>query len=109
MLITDLIMPGGMTGLGFQTVHPFHAEAIDHYRSHGWAFMGMKTIVTDVVRENNQTYRLGWTEQCKDGTKMGYGLPEYVLLFRKPPTDRSNGYARHAGSTSTSGCRFIAL
>jgi DNA modification methylase len=24
---------------------------------------------------------------------MGAGLPEYVLLFRKAPTDRSNGYA----------------
>jgi hypothetical protein len=24
---------------------------------------------------------------------MGCGLPEYVLLFRKPPTDTSNGYA----------------
>ena len=24
---------------------------------------------------------------------MGAGLPEYVMLFRKPPTDRSNGYA----------------
>lgn len=24
---------------------------------------------------------------------MGAGMPEYVLLFRKPPTDRSNGYA----------------
>jgi hypothetical protein len=24
---------------------------------------------------------------------MGNGLPEYVMLFRKPPTDRSNGYA----------------
>src|SRR5260370_41218259 len=53
----------------------------------------MKTIVTDVVRENNQTYRLGWTEQCKDGSRMGFGMPEYLLLFRKPPTDRSNGYA----------------
>jgi hypothetical protein len=45
------------------------------------------------VRENNQTYRLGWSEQCKDGSRMGAGLPEYLLLFRKPPTDRSNGYA----------------
>lgn len=55
--------------------------------------MGMKTIVTDVVRENNQTYRLGWTEQCKDGTKMGVGMPEYLLIFRKPPTDTTNAYA----------------
>jgi DNA modification methylase len=91
--VKDRVVPGGMTGLGFQTVQPFHAEAIAHYQAAGFAFMGMKTIVTDVVRENNQTYRLGWTEQCKDGTKMGAGLPEYLLLFRKPPTDRSNGYA----------------
>jgi hypothetical protein len=55
--------------------------------------MGMKTIVTDVVRENNQTYRLGWTEQCKDGSRMGVGMPEYLLLFRKPQSDPSAGYA----------------
>jgi len=82
-----------MTGLGFQIVYPFHSDCIQHYIKHGFGYMGMKTIVTDVVRENNQTYRLGWTEQCKDGTKMGVGMPEYLLLFRKPPTDRSNGYA----------------
>lgn len=63
-----------------------------HGRKHGFDYMGMITIVTDVVRENNQTYRLGWSEQCKDGTKMGVGSPEYVLLFRKPQTDRSRGY-----------------
>jgi hypothetical protein len=56
---------------------------------------GIKTITTDVVRENNQTYRLGWTEQCKDGSRMGNGMPEYLLVFRKPPTD-----ARTATPTS---------
>jgi hypothetical protein len=89
----DRITPGGINGLGFQTLQPFHCEAISHYTKHGLAFLGMKTIVTDVVRENNQTYRLGWTEQCKDGSRMGCGVPEYLLLFRKPPTDLSNGYA----------------
>lgn len=91
--VKDRIVPGGMTGLGFQTVYPFHARCIEHYNKHGFAYMGMKTIVTDVVRENNQTYRLGWTEQCKDGSKMGVGMPEYLLLFRKPPTDTINSYA----------------
>lgn len=91
--VKDRIAPGGYTGLGFQTVQPFHAECIFHYRRHGFAYLGMKTIVTDVVRENNQTYRLGWTEQCKDGSRMGVGMPEYLLLFRKPPTDASDGYA----------------
>jgi DNA modification methylase len=90
--VKDRIVPGGLTGLGFQTVYPFHAECIRHYTSHGFAYMGMVTIVTDVVRENNQTYRLGWTEQCKDATKMGVGMPEYVLLFRKPQTDTTRSY-----------------
>jgi hypothetical protein len=91
--VKDRVVPSGLTGLGFQTVTPFSDDCIRRFRQHGFGFLGRKTVVTDVVRENNQTYRLGWTEQCKDGSKMGAGLPEYVLLFRKPPTDRSNGYA----------------
>ena len=91
--VKDRVVPGAMTDLGFQTVYRFSDHVCDHFESHGFAFLGRKTIVTDVVRENNQTYRLGWTEQCKDGSRMGAGMPEYLLLFRKPPTDRSNGYA----------------
>jgi DNA modification methylase len=30
---------------------------------------------------------------CKDGSKMGVGCPEYVLLLRKLPTDTSRAYA----------------
>lgn len=91
--VKDRITPGGINGFGFQTVTRISDQCADHFERHGFAFLGRKTIVTDVVRENNQTYRLGWTEQCKDGSRMGAGLPEYVLLFRKPPTDRSVGYA----------------
>ena len=91
--VKDRIVPMGLSGMGAQTVYPFHIDTYNHYVKHGFAYMGMKTIVTDVVRENNQTYRLGWTEQCKDGSKMGVGMPEYLLYFRKPQTDRTNAYA----------------
>ena len=91
--VKDRIVPGGINGMGCQSVYPFHCDTIAHFQRHGFLFMGMKTIVTDVVRENNQTYRLGWTEQCKDGSKMGYGMPEYLLLFRKPQTDTTKGYS----------------
>lgn len=91
--VKDRIVPGGINGLGFQTVYPFSDECVARFQAHGFAFLSRKTITTDVVRENNQTYRLGWSEQCKDGSRMGNGMPEYMLLFRKPPTDRSNGYA----------------
>ena len=91
--VKDRINFGNVTGYGMPTVNPFHAKCIFHYQKHGFVYMGMITVVTDVVRENNQTYRLGWSEQCKDGSKMGVGSPEYILLFRKLPTDRSNGFA----------------
>ena len=91
--VKDRILFGNATGKGVPTVSPFHAEAIMHTAGHGFDYLGMITVVTDVVRENNQTYRLGWTEQCKDGSKMGVGSPEYILLFRKPQTDRTKGYA----------------
>lgn len=89
----DRVMFGNATGTGMPTIEPFHALTIQHYMKHGFQYIGMITVVTDVVRENNQTYRLGWTEQCKDGSKMGIGCPEYILLFRKLPSDHSKAYA----------------
>ncbi|WP_257626538.1 DNA methyltransferase [Janthinobacterium sp. NKUCC06_STL] len=94
--VKDRINFGNVTGAGIPTVSPFHAEALFHGIKHGFDYMGMitvVTVVTDVVRENNQTYRLGYSEVCKDSTKMGVGSPEYILLFHKPQTDRSRGYA----------------
>ncbi len=91
--VKDRINFGNVTGAGVPTVSPFHAEALFHGIKHGFDYLGMVTVVTDVVRENNQTYRLGYTEMCKDGSKMGVGSPEYVLLFHKPQTDRTKGYA----------------
>lgn len=91
--VKDRILFGSVTGEGVPTVNPFHAKTLFHFLSHGFQFMGMRHIDTDVVRENNQTYRLSYTEMLKDATKMGCGSPEYVLLFRKPQSDRSRGYA----------------
>ena len=91
--VKDRIRFGNVTGYGMPSVDPFHSDCIVHYRKHGFIYFGMVTVITDVVRENNQTYRLGWSEQCKDGTKMGVGSPEYILLFRKLPTDTSKGFA----------------
>ena len=91
--VKDRVLFGNATGTGMPTMEPFHALTIQHTMKHGFQYFGMITVVTDVVRENNQTYRLGWSEQCKDGSKMGVGCPEYILLFRKLPTDTSKAYA----------------
>lgn len=91
--VKDRILFGNATGDGMPTVDPFSDLTVMHFIKHGFRYIGRIPITTDVVRENNQTYRLGWTEQCKDGSKMGVGCPEYVLLFRKLPTDTSKAYA----------------
>jgi DNA modification methylase len=89
----DRIVYGSVSGDGMYTVNPFSDKCVAHCIKHGLRYCGRITVATDVVRENNQTYRLGFSENAKDGTKMGVGSPEYVLLFRKLPTDHSKGYA----------------
>lgn len=91
--VKDRILFGNATGTGMPTVDPFSDLTTAHFMRHGFQYMGRITIVTDVVAENSQTYRLGWSEQCKDGTKMGVGCPEYILLFRKLPSDTTRAYA----------------
>jgi DNA modification methylase len=89
----DRIRYSYMTGAGAITTEPFMAHTQLHYIKHGFDLMGTITVTTDVVRENNQTYRLGYSENAKDSTKMGVGLPEYILILRKRPTETNNAYA----------------
>ena len=89
----DRIRFGAVTGDGMPTVDPFSDDTVRAFRKHGFRYCGRITIDTDVVRENAQTYRLGWSENAKDSSKMGCGMPEYVLLFRKLPSDTSKAYA----------------
>lgn len=91
--VKDRVLFGNTTGLGMPSIDPFSDTTTAAFRKHGFVYFGRITVVTDVVRENNQTYRLGWTENSKDGTKMGVGCPEYILLFRKLPTDTQRAYA----------------
>jgi DNA modification methylase len=91
--VKDRVLFQSVTGLGAPSMDYFHEEASLHLRKHGFVKMAIVTITTDVVRENNSTYRLGYTEMLKDATKMGRGCNEYLLLFRKPQTDLTRGYA----------------
>lgn len=91
--VKDRIRFGNVTGDGFPIVDRFSDKTADCFERAGFRLLARITVDTDVVRENNQTYRLGWSENAKDGTKMGAGMPEYVLVFRKLPTDTSVGFA----------------
>ncbi len=91
--VKDRVLFGSVTGLGRPSMDTFHEEAVMHLRKHGFHKLCIPTITTDVVRENNSTYRLSYTEMCKDGTKMGTGCSEYLLVFFKPQTDLTRGYA----------------
>lgn len=91
--VKDRVLFGNVTSLGFPTMDAFHMYTTLHFMKHGFKYFGMVTVTTDVVRENNQTYRLGYTKMRKDSTNMGVGCEEYLLLFRKLPSDTSDGFA----------------
>jgi hypothetical protein len=93
--VKDRIRYSYQNGTSFTTISDFSGQTVAHFEKHGFYLTGKITVTTDVVRENNQTYRLGWSEQCKDASKMGVGMPEYILLFRKRPTESNNAYADH--------------
>jgi DNA modification methylase len=89
----DRVRPGKYNAHGVPTIEPFSDEVTRQFIRAGFVYAGRITLATDVVRENAQTYRLGWSEMAKDGSKMGVGMPEYIQLFRKAPSDSSNAYA----------------
>lgn len=88
--VKDRILYKHQTASGITEVDPFSDLTREAFQNHGFLYEGRRTIVTDVVRENNSTYRLGWSEMTEgDAAKMGSGLPEYMLLFRKRPTQQN--------------------
>lgn len=91
--VKDRMLYSSQTGAGCYTVNPFHAKTMFAFMQHGFEYLGMAIIPTDVVAENNQTYRLGYGEMIKDGTKMGFGSPEFLLTFRKPQSNKGRSYA----------------
>lgn len=91
--VKDRIRFGNVTGQGVPTIEPFSDDCSYSFRKHGFLQLARVTVANDVVRENNQTYRLTYSEMVKDGTKMGAGTNEYWLIFRKPQTDKSKAYA----------------
>ena len=97
---------GSVTGLGFSAMHRFTHRACDCFERNGFHCLGFHYIPTDVVAENNQTYRLGFTEACKDMTKMGAGIPEEIWVYRKAPTTTSDAYADEKVKHNHAICRL---
>lgn len=91
--VKDRVIYSHQTRSGFMEIAPFSDECTFAFQKHGFMYEGRITAVTDVVKENNSSYRLGYTEMTHDASKMGCGLPEYILIFRKPPTDAATSRA----------------
>ncbi len=97
---------GSVTGNGFSTFHRFTHLVCDAMEAAGFYTIGFHYCPTDVVAENNQTYRLGFSEMSKDATKMGSGIPEEIWLFRKAPTSNANAYADTPVTKNMCRCSF---
>jgi DNA modification methylase len=86
----DRILYGSRNN-GWRKIIRFSDRCADAMERHGWDFYGRITIATDPVRENNQTNNLPYAELLKDASRYGVGMPEYLLLFRRPHTKTADG------------------
>jgi hypothetical protein len=50
--VKDRVVPGGMNGMGFQSIYPFHADCINHYTAAGFAYMGTMAWLAPQVRRS---------------------------------------------------------
>jgi len=57
--VKDRIRYSYQNGTSFTTISDFSGQTVQHFIKHGFYLMGKITVTTDVVAENNQTYRLG--------------------------------------------------
>lgn len=76
---------------GFRHIEPFSDKVTTAMRAAGFLFFGRITVATDPVRENAQTNNLPYSELKKDASRFGVGMPEYLLLFRRPHTKTAEG------------------
>lgn len=76
---------------GWRKIIRFSDRCADAMEKHGWDFFGRITIATDPVRENNQTNNLPYSGLLEDASRYGVGMPEYLLLFRRPHTKTAEG------------------
>lgn len=83
----DRIIYGSKSKHNVVHIERFSDHCADAMERHGWLFAGRVTVTTDVVAENSSTHRLTWKEMVKDGSRFGVGMNEYLMIFRKKPSE----------------------
>lgn len=87
--VKDLVYYQGSSARGTSGLRDFSGECIRAYIAAGFDFHCRITVYRDPVLERAKTNAHGllWKTFQADGTFCRTGLPEYVLVFRKWPTN----------------------
>lgn len=90
---------------GFIGLKDFPGDIIRHFTSAGFVYHARITIWKDPLIEAVRTKSIGlnYGQLCKDSTKARVGLPDYVIVFRKPgenmePVTHENGIEEYHGA-----------
>lgn len=87
--VSDL--PARKSKEGFIGMRDFSGEVIRAHIAAGFHFHGRFTIWKDPVREMQRTKSHGllYKNIKEDSTRNRMGFPDYVLLFKRPPTNKA--------------------
>lgn len=82
-------LPRTKTTHGEVGIYDMPGDIIRAHRQAGWTYHSRVTIWKDPVVEMQRTKALGllYKQLQKDSTRSRQGMPDYVLVFRKTPSD----------------------
>lgn len=84
-------LPRTKATYGFVGLYDFPSEIRRVHEEEGWTYHSRVTIWKDPVVEMTRTKALGLLHKqlLKDSTRSRVGMPDYLLVFRKTPTDET--------------------
>jgi len=87
--VSDL--PSRKSKEGFIGVRDFSGDVIRAHQAAGFHYHSRVTIWKDPVREMQRTKSHGllWKNIKDDSTRNRVGMPDYVLIFKRPPTTKA--------------------
>jgi DNA modification methylase len=82
-------MPRTKSMYGYVGIYDMPGDIIRAHEAAGWTYHSRITVWKDPVVEMTRTKALGllYKQLKKDSTRSRQGLPDYVLVFRKTPSD----------------------
>jgi len=106
-------LPATITHDGFMGLHDFRGDLIRLFQEQNFIFHSEICIWKDplVQAVRTKVLSLAHKQVCKDSSRCGQGIPDYIVVMRKPgenpkPIERKHGFTEYIGEREFTNTNF---